>query len=291
MSCKIIGYCVVDISLQNRNYEQFKLSILDSLCADVILGTDFQSLHKNIVIEYGGKEPPLTNKTEPTTPFSNLTPDSKPIAIKSRKYSQEVRIFIEKETQKLLNDGIIEISSSPWRAQLLVVIQPNGKKRMVIDYSQTINRYTLLDAYPLPKIDEMINKMVQYNGVYSSVALTSAYQIPLNPEDCPYTAYEAGGKLYQFTRLPQGITNGVSSFQCKMDGFIDDNIKDTFPYLDNVHVFGRTLEEHNANLAKFKAVATENNLTINENKSIYVVNTFTLPVKWCKQADAKNGRQ
>ena len=143
---------------------------------------------------------------------------------------------------------------------------------MVIDYSQTINRYTLLDAYPLPKIDEMINKMAQYNGVYSSVDFTSAYyQIPLNPEDRPYTAYEAGGKLYQFTRLRQGVTNGVSSFQRKMDGFIDDNIKDTFSYLDNVHVCGRTLEEHNANLAKFKAVAIENNLTINENKSIYGV--------------------
>ena len=285
MSCKIIGFCVVYISLQNRNYEQFKLSILDNLCADVILGTDFQSLHKNIVIEYGGKEPPLTFcahlksiKTEPPTPFSNLTPDCKPIAIKSRKYSQEDRIFIEKETQKLLNDGIIEISSSPWRPQPIVVIQPNGKKRMVIDYSQTINRYTLLDAYPLPKINEMINKMAQYNCMYSSVDLTSAYyQIPLNPEDRPYTAYEAGGKLYQFTRLPQRITNGVSSFQRKMDGFIDDNnIKNTFPYLDNVLVCGRTLEEHNANLAKFKAVATENNLTINENKSIYGVRAINV---------------
>ena len=72
---------------------------------------------------------------------------------------------MEKETRKLLNDGIIEICNSPWRAQPVVIIQPNGKKRMVIDYSQTINRYTLLDAYPLPKIDEMINKMAQYNGV------------------------------------------------------------------------------------------------------------------------------
>ena len=62
-----------------------------------------------------------------------------------------------------------------------------------------------------------------------------------------------------------------------MDGFIDDNnIKDTFPYLDNVHVCRRTLEEHNANLAKFKAVATENNLTINENKSIYGVRAINV---------------
>ena len=71
-------------------------------------------------------------KTEPPTPFSILTPDCKPIAIKSRKYSQEDRIFIEKETQKLLNDGRIEISSSPWRAQPLVAIQPNGKKRLML---------------------------------------------------------------------------------------------------------------------------------------------------------------
>ena len=48
----------------------------------------------------------------------------------------------------MLKEGIMEPSQSPWRAQILVVSPENHKKRLVVDYSQTINRFTLLDAYP-----------------------------------------------------------------------------------------------------------------------------------------------
>jgi len=48
----------------------------------------------------------------------------------------------------------------------------------------------------------------------SSLDLRSAYyQIPLLPEEKHYTIFEAGGKLFQFKRLPFGVTNGVSAFQ------------------------------------------------------------------------------
>jgi len=53
------------------------------------------------------------------------------------------------------------------------------KKRLVIDYSTTINRFTLVDAYPLPNIEELVNKVAQAK-YYSSLDLRSAYhQIPL----------------------------------------------------------------------------------------------------------------
>ena len=84
---------------------------------------------------------------------------------------------------------------------------------MIVDYLQTINRYALLDAYSLPKIDEIITQIAK-GSVYSTLDLKSAfYQIPLPPEDCLYTAFEAYRKLYQYTRLPFGATNGVSFFQ------------------------------------------------------------------------------
>ena len=87
--------------------------------------------------------------------------------------------FIETETKKLLADGIIEPSISPWRAQVLVTTDECHKKRMVIDYSQTINRFTQLDAYPLPNINDMVQKIAQYS-VFITIDLQSAYhQIPL----------------------------------------------------------------------------------------------------------------
>ena len=54
---------------------------------------------------------------------------------------------------------------------------------MVIDYSHTINRFTLLDAYPLPKIDELVNKIAQYQ-VCSTIDLRRAYhQVPISSSD------------------------------------------------------------------------------------------------------------
>ena len=48
------------------------------------------------------------------------------------------------------------------------------KKRLCIDHSQTINIYTELDAYPLPRIDDMINELSKYR-VFSTFDLRSAY--------------------------------------------------------------------------------------------------------------------
>jgi len=73
---------------------------------------------------------------------------------------------------------------------------------MVIDYSQTINRLTLLDAYPLPNINDLITKVAQYS-IYSTIDLLNAYhQIPVYEEERDYTAFEAAGRLYHFRKTP-----------------------------------------------------------------------------------------
>ena len=185
-----------------------KYTVLPDLCADLILGRDIQSRHKNVVFNYGGPEPPLsvcgfsTLNISPPEPFANLSADCHPIATKSRRYSRDDLDFIDKEVQRFLKQGIIEPSKSPWCAQVVVTKDENHRKRMVIDYSQTINKFTLLDAFPLPRINDLLNEMAQYH-VFSTVDLRSTHhQVPLKDEDKPYTAFEASGCLYQFTRLP-----------------------------------------------------------------------------------------
>ena len=78
---------------------------------------------------------------------------------------------------------------------------------MLIDYSQTINRYTLFGAYPLPRINELISNIYRYH-IFSTQDLRSGYHlVPINPEDYPYTAFDASGLLYQFCRVFFGMKN------------------------------------------------------------------------------------
>ena len=67
--------------------------------------------------------------------FRYLSPNIKPIASKSRKYSKEDKAFIKEETDHLLRESIIEHSKRPWRAQVAVTKNYREKIRLVIDYS------------------------------------------------------------------------------------------------------------------------------------------------------------
>ena len=264
-------------------YDGFRLSVLPGLCADLILGLDFQSQHTSVVFHYGDSEPPLsvcgfsTLNVEPPEPFANLTTDCHPIASKSRRYSQEDSAFIDEEVKRLLREGIIEQSRSPWRAQVVVTKDENHGRRLAIDYSQTINRFTLLDAFPLPSISDMVNKIAQYR-VFSTIDHRSAYhQVPLKDEDKPYTAFEARNNLYQFTRLPFGVTNGVACFQREMVKFVhEDDLQATFPYLDNVTICGKDQEEHDVNLEQFLEAAKRKKICYNTDKCIF--STRRLPI-------------
>ena len=91
-----------------------------------------------------------------------------------------------------------------------------------MDYSSTINIFTDLDAYPLPKIEQQINELAK-NEYYSTFDLKSAYhQRPIKEEDRPCTAFEANGKFYQYTQIPFVVTNGVAAFQRIMDKIVEE---------------------------------------------------------------------
>ena len=70
----------------------------------------------------------------------------------------------------------------------------------------------MLDAYPLPGIDDTIYYIAQYR-VFSAIDLCSAYhQVKINDSDKPYMAFQAENAPYQFTRVPFGVTNWSGLF-------------------------------------------------------------------------------
>ena len=284
LTSKVLGVCKANIKLpDDRSYDNVTLSVIQDLCCDVILGHNFLKQHSVVEIPFGGSMPPLTvcGHTGAAVPspslFANLTEDCKPVAVRSRHHSHADQKFISSEVSRLLKEGVIEPSNSPWRAQVLVTSNENHKKRMVIDYSQTINRFTLLDAYPLPRIDEMVGNVAQYR-FFSTLDLRNAYhQISIKDEEKPYTAFEADNKLYQFKRIPFGITNGVASFQRVIDDIVEkEGLEDTFVYIDNVTVCGHSQEQHDENLRKFMEAVERYRLTLNKDKCVFSKSSVNL---------------
>ncbi|GFU65989.1 retrovirus-related Pol polyprotein from transposon opus [Trichonephila clavipes] len=269
------GVCKVNLKIENFTYQNGELLVMKDLCSDVLIVHDILNRHSSVEIGFDGNRPPLTicslavAQVPPFSLFSNLNPDCRPLVTKSRRQTVEDNIFMALEVQKLLQEGVIEPSNSPWRAQAFVIRGENHKPRMVVDYSQTINKYTLLDAYPLPRIEEVILK-ISKNKVFSKIDLQSAYhQIPIQDSERHYTAFEACGKLYQILRVPFGVTNGVACFQRVIDKIIEDEeLTLTYPFIDDVTVCGKDKKEHD-NLEKFMTVAKKYNLTLNEDKYAY----------------------
>ena len=101
----------------------------------------------SVTFHFGGDKPNLnicnlaTLNVDTPSLFQNLSENCKPIATKSRRYSEPDKQFIDSEIQRMLNEGIIELSNSPWRAQVVITRNEENKKRMAIDYSQTINTF------------------------------------------------------------------------------------------------------------------------------------------------------
>ena len=275
--------CISEFTIQGHNHSNIQVATLNGLCCEMLIGHDILSMHQNLIVDFGGPLKDFVISEQPSHPvcsvamanvsppplFNFLSDDCKPIACKSRRYSEEDQLFIRGEIAKLVDAKIIEPCRSPWRAQVLVTKDERQKKRMVIDYSRTINKFSQLDAFPLPRIDDMAFDVSRCK-FYSSFDLRSAYhQIPIQAHEKQYTAFEADGNLFQFTRIPFGVTNGVSAFQRAMTELITNSkLVHTWAYLDNVTVGGLTQEEHDTNVGRLMEIIQQHNLTLNNDKTI-----------------------
>ena len=119
---------------------------------------------------------------------------------------------------------------------------------MTVDY-RALNCQTKKDIYPLPRIDDLLDKLLRATSL-SAIDLASGYhQVQLAPGDCEKTAFVTRYGLFKYTVLPLGLCNAPSTFQCLMNsvmhGFID---KFVLVYLDDVLVYSNNEVEHEAHL-------------------------------------------
>ena len=84
---------------------------------------------------------------------------------------------------------------------------------MRIDFSQTLNLYEMLDAYPLLTIGSIVNEVAKWKHIYTLDLKPAYHQLQINPKYRHFTAFKSGNELYQWKYLPFGLTNAVPAFQ------------------------------------------------------------------------------
>lgn len=142
----------------------------------------------------------------------------------------------------MLEDKVIELSDSPWAANVCLVKKKDGTNRFCIDFRK-LNSITRKDAYPLPRIDETLDTLTGQSW-FCTLALAGGYwQIKLNDDDKPKTAFTSHRGLFQFTVMPFGLTNAPATFERLMDSLLKNlTWKKCLCYIDDVIVLGKILK-------------------------------------------------
>lgn len=179
--------------------------------------------------------------------------ENKIINTKSYRPPEVHRAEIEKQVNEMLNKKVIEGSDSPYNSPVWVVpkkLDASGKQkwRIVIDFRK-LNELTDQDAYPLPTIDDILSQLGNAK-FFSALDLSSGFhQIPVNPDSKKYAAFSTPQGHFQFNRMPFGLKNAPATFQRMIDTALRGLVnKYCFVYLDDIIIFGSTIQQHNDNL-------------------------------------------
>lgn len=174
-----------------------------------------------------------------------IVTDAEPIKQRYYPVSPVVLKQIDKELQDMLDQDIIEPSSSPWSSPIVMVPKKDGSWRFCVDYRK-LNKVTVRDSYPLPYVSTILDKLREAKYL-SSLDIKSAYfQVPLEMSSREKTAFTVPFRgLYQFKRLPFGLHNAPATWQRLIDRVLGMDLEPyLFVYLDDVIIVTQTFEKH-----------------------------------------------
>ena len=174
------------------------------------------------------------------------TGDAAPKRQRGYKHSPVAKKEIERQTQEMLENGIIEPSQSMWSAPCILVKKKSGEMRLCIDFRQ-LNSVTKEISFPLPLMTDVFDAMSQSQPkIFTLLDLKSGFhQIPLEESSKEKTAFSTHVGSFQYRVLPFGLMNAPSSFQMLMSQvFRGISFKYLIAYIDDLLIFSPNFETH-----------------------------------------------
>ena len=216
-----------------------------------------------------GQNPPVSEYGR-LKPFEIQTGDSEPVAKKYYHRSPRQKREIERHVNKMLEDGIVRPSESDWACPVVLAMKKDGTSRFCVNY-KPVNAVTQKDRYPLPRIDEILDKLGG-RAWFSSLDMSAGYWvIPVAEKDRAKTAFVSHMGLHEFNVMPFGLTNAPAAYQRAMDCVLAGlNGLMCMAYIDDVIVFSSSFQDHCRDLEAVLERIRRAGMTVNARKCCLV---------------------
>jgi len=180
--------------------------------------------------------------------------------------------MVEREVKKLLEVKIIvPLRYSDWVANLVPVRKKSGEIRLCVDF-RNLNKSSLKDNYPLPKMDHVLERVVGANRMSMIDNFSGYNQIAMNEQDKEKTTFTTPWGTFMYDKMPFGLMNAGAMFQRSMDiAFIRERDKFVVIYLDDLTVFSKSDEEHLVHLKETFEKCRRFALSLNPKKSHFAM--------------------
>nr|GEV32906.1 reverse transcriptase domain-containing protein [Tanacetum cinerariifolium] len=221
--------------------------------------------------------------------------DFKPAVQYHRRVNPKIYDVIKNEVLKLFNAGLIyPISDSPWVSQVhcvpkkgcFTVVENEENEliltrlitgwRVCIDYRK-LNEATRKDHFPIPFMDQMLDRLAR-NQYYCFLDGFSGYfQIPIDPKDQEKTTFTCLYGTFAYRRMPFVLCNAPGMFQRCMLAIFHDMIEKIIEmFLDDFLVFRNSFQTCLSHLEKMLKMCEDTNLCLNWEKSHFMVKEGTV---------------
>ena len=180
---------------------------------------------------------------------------------------------VNKEIDYMLENDIIQHSSSPWSSPIILIPKSTGGVRLCNNFKK-INALSKTDSYPLPRIDDCVDRIGNANFVTKFDLLKGFWQIPLSSRAKQICAFCTPQGLYEYNVMPFGLKNAPATFQRLINNVTAD-VDHCDAYIDDVIVATKGWEEHIAAIRHLFEKLSQAKLTVNLSKTDFVRATVT----------------
>ena len=178
----------------------------------------------------------------------NVAPGATPASITLYRLAPVKLKELKLRLQDLLEKGFIHPSESPWGSSVLFIKKKDGTLQLCVDYSQ-LNKMTVKNKYPLPRIDDLFNQLKGAN-VFSKIDLRSGYhQLRIKDVDVHKRVFRTRYGHYECLVIPFGLTNALAAFMDLMNRVFRPYV-DQFVvvFIEDILVYSKDREDHDTHL-------------------------------------------